>query len=69
MQFEGVWRIDWKRTSAMQQPLHRTSLVLRGFVVESARYEIGRIPADDIIDLFEREQSIPNVPRDLLDLR
>ncbi|MGL3108863.1 glutamate-cysteine ligase family protein [Bradyrhizobium sp. BR 1432] len=34
-----------------------------------ARLETGRVPADDIIDLFEREQSIPNVLRDLLDLR
>lgn len=29
----------------------------------------GRVPADDIIDLFERHQSISNVLRDLLDLR
>ncbi|MCK1712944.1 MULTISPECIES: glutamate-cysteine ligase family protein [unclassified Bradyrhizobium] len=33
------------------------------------RLETGRVPADDIIDLFETEQSIPNVLRDLLDLR
>lgn len=34
-----------------------------------ARLETGRVPADDIVDLFQREQSIPNVLRHLLDLR
>jgi hypothetical protein len=34
-----------------------------------ARLESGRVPADDIIDLFEREQSIPNVLRHLLELQ
>jgi len=34
-----------------------------------ARLETRRVPADDIIDLFEREQSIPNVLRHLIDLR
>ncbi|TQF30976.1 glutamate-cysteine ligase family protein [Bradyrhizobium sp. UNPA324] len=33
------------------------------------RLETGRVPADDIIDRYEREQSIPSVLRDLLDLR
>jgi len=33
------------------------------------RLETGRVPADEIIDLFEPEQSIPNVLRDLLELR
>jgi hypothetical protein len=33
------------------------------------RLETGRVPADEIIELFEREQSIPNVLRNLLDLR
>ncbi|MGX0966084.1 hypothetical protein AB7M63_006533 [Bradyrhizobium japonicum] len=39
MQFGDVWRFDWGRISAMQQALHRSSLVPRGFVVESAYYE------------------------------
>jgi diguanylate cyclase (GGDEF)-like protein/PAS domain S-box-containing protein len=34
-----VWRFDWGRISAMQQALHRSSLVPRGFVVENAYYE------------------------------
>jgi hypothetical protein len=34
-----------------------------------ARLETGRIPADDVIYLFQREQSIPNVLRHLVDLR
>jgi hypothetical protein len=39
MQFEGSLAHDWRRISAMQQRLHRSSLVPRGFVVESACYE------------------------------
>lgn len=39
MQFGGWWRFDWRRINAMQQALHRFSLVPRGFVVESAYYE------------------------------
>jgi hypothetical protein len=35
----GMGRFDWGRISAMQQALHRSSLVPRGFVVESAYYE------------------------------
>jgi zinc-finger of transposase IS204/IS1001/IS1096/IS1165 len=34
-----VWRFDWGRINAMQQALRRSSLVPRGFVVESAYYE------------------------------
>jgi len=34
-----------------------------------ARLKSRRVPADDMIDLFQREQSIPNVLRHLVDLR
>ena len=33
------------------------------------RLETGQLPADEIIDLFEREKSIPGVLRHLVDLR
>ena len=37
-----VWRFDWGRINAIQQAFHRSSLVPRGFVVESVCCEGNR---------------------------